>query len=146
MKTLDTSRFIDTASGWFEGADSTVTSPHIYFKPVKLRPSEKPTVVSEFGGYVYKDPEHSFNSEKTYGYKIFEDRAEFEKALEALYMNEIVPNIANGLCGAIYTQLSDVEDETNGLITYDRKVTKVTEGMMKNIAEAIFSSLPYGIQ
>ncbi len=141
MKTLDTSRFIDTASGCFEGAESSVTSPHIYFKPVKLRPSEKPTVVSEFGGYVYKDPDHSFNSEKTYGYKIFEDRAEFEKALEALYMNEIVPNIANGLCGAIYTQLSDVEDETNGLITYDRRVVKLHKSRTREIMQQLYNEI-----
>ena len=137
MRTLDSTRFIDTTSGWFYGAKSDVTSLHVYFKPVKLKPSVKPIVLSEFGGYVYKDPEHSFNPDKTYGYKIFGNRADFENAFEALYLNEIVPNIENGLCGAIYTQLSDVEDETNGLVTYDRKVLKVDPKRLKRMAEML---------
>ena len=137
MKTLDTSRIVDTASGWFEGAESDVTSTHIYFKPVKLKPSDKPIIISEFGGYVYKDVEHSFNPDKTYGYKIFEKQEDFEDAFEKLYLTEIVPNIEKGLCGSIYTQLSDVEDETNGLLTYDRKVLKVDEARMLNIAKLL---------
>ena len=137
MKKLDTSRIVDTASGWFEGAESDVTSPHIYFKPVRLKPSEKPIILSEFGGYVYKDTEHSFNLSKTYGYKIFERRSDFEAALEALYLNEVAPNIKKGLCGSIYTQLSDVEDETNGLLTYDRRVLKVDPERMRSIAKSL---------
>lgn len=137
MKTLDNSRFIDTASGWFTGAQSNVTSLHVYFKPVKLKASSLPIVLSEFGGYVYKDIEHSFNLDKTYGYKIFESQADFEDALEELYLKEVVPNIKKGLCGAIYTQLSDVEDETNGLLTYDRKVVKVNADRMKKLADML---------
>ena len=137
LKSLDTSRFIDTASGWFKGADSDVESEHIYFKRVKLKPSERPIVLSEFGGYSCKIENHSFNLDKTYGYRFFERQEDFENALERLYLDEIAPLIKNGLCGAIYTQLSDVEDETNGLVTYDRRATKVTPERMLAIAEVL---------
>ena len=137
LKTLDKTRIIDTASGWFKGADSDVESEHVYFKRVKLKPSERPIVLSEFGGYSYKIPDHSFNLDKTYGYRLFDDRKRFESALVNLYETEIIPLVKDGLCGAIYTQVSDVEDETNGLVTYDRRQLKVTPEKMRAIAEAL---------
>ncbi len=137
MKSLDSTRIIDTASGWFKGADSDVESEHVYFKRVKLERSDKPIILSEFGGYSYKVEGHSFNVDKTYGYRFFKDREAFEDALVSLYENEIIPLVKDGLCGAIYTQVSDVEDETNGLVTYDRRALKVTPEKMLKISEAL---------
>ena len=139
MYSLDSTRIIDSASGWFHspGMKTDVDSPHVYFKPVKIKKSKKPIVLSEFGGYSYKSEDHSFNPDKTYGYRFFADRDKFEDALIELYENEIIPAVKKGLCGAIYTQISDVEDETNGLLTYDRKVTKVSADRMKEIAEKL---------
>ena len=97
--------------------------------------SDKPIILSEFGGYSYKVDGHCANEHKTYGYKLYRQVDEFEKGLEELYMAQVVPQIENGLCGAIYTQLSDVEDETNGLYTYDRRVCKVDKATMLKIAE-----------
>ena len=54
---------------------------------------------------------------------------------------EIIPAVKQGLCGAVYTQLSDVEDETNGLYSYDRRVCKVNEQRMKDIAAAIYKEM-----
>ena len=141
LKELDSSRFIDTASGWFRGAPSDVDSHHVYFKPVKLTPADKPIFLSEFGGYVYRVDGHIFNPDKTYGYRIFDNRQKFEDALIALYENEVIPHIAAGLCAAVYTQLSDVEDETNGLLTYDRKVCKVDGARMRAMAEKLTSQM-----
>ena len=134
LKKFDPTRFIDTASGWFHGATSDVDSQHVYFKPVKLKPSDKPIFLSEFGGYVYRVEGHVFNPDKTYGYRIFDDRQKFEGALVKLYETEVIPQIGLGLCAAVYTQLSDVEDETNGLLTYDRKVCKVDAARMRAMA------------
>ena len=78
-----------------------------------------------------------FNDEKTYGYKKFENREEYENAVINLYNDEIVPNIQKGLCGAIYTQVSDVEDETNGVLTYDRHEIKLNKEKMLEIAEKL---------
>ena len=134
LKEMDSTRFIDTASGWFHGATSDVESEHVYFKPVKLNPSVKPIFLSEFGGYVYRVDGHVFNPDKAYGYRIFDDRQKFEDALIALYEKEVIPHIGTGLCATVYTQLSDVEDETNGLLTYDRKVCKADPVRMREIA------------
>ena len=137
LKALDKTRFVDTASGWFKGAQSDVESEHIYFKTLKIKPSDKPIVISEFGGYSYKIDEHSVNLESTYGYRLFSERSSFEDALVSLYENEVLPLIEKGLCGAIYTQLSDVEDETNGLLTYDRRVLKINPERIREINEKL---------
>ena len=141
LREIDSTRFIDTASGWFRPAHSDVDSHHVYFKPVKLKRSDKPIFLSEFGGYVYREAGHVFNPDKTYGYRIFDNRQKFEDALIALYENEVLPHIAAGLCATVYTQLSDVEDETNGLLTYDRKVCKVDAARMRDMAKQIKNGL-----
>jgi hypothetical protein len=98
-------------------------------------------VLSEFGGYSYKPEGHVFNPVNTYGYRFFGEQADFENALIKLYEEEIIPAVAKGLCGAVYTQVSDVEDETNGLLSYDRKVLKVDPDRMRVIADAIHTAM-----
>ncbi len=137
----DDTRFIDATSGWFRRKNTDVDSRHVYFKDIKLKPEGKPLVLSEFGGFVYKEPGHVFNPDKTYGYGICKTRQELAQRLYKLYMEQVVPAVKTGLCAAIYTQVSDVEDETNGLVTYDRKVTKVTPEEMKPIAEMLKESV-----
>jgi hypothetical protein len=114
-----------------------VESPHVYFKPFRLKPSSLPVLLSEFGGYSYKPEGHVFNPHHTYGYRFFEDEEAFRRALATLYENEILPAVSQGLCGAIYTQLSDVEDETNGLISYDRRIVKVDKDQMMRLAHRL---------
>ena len=110
----------------------------MYFRKVKLTGDGKmPLVLSEFGGYSYKPEGHVFNTEDTYGYGKFNTREEFAQAVQKLYRNEIVPCVRRGLCAAIYTQVSDVEDETNGLRSYDRKVEKLMPEEMLPIAEEL---------
>ncbi len=141
LKKIDSSRFIDTTSGWFFGANSDVLSHHVYFKPIKLKKCPKPIVVSEFGGYSYRPDGHIFNPDNTYGYGSYRAQSEFEDALVKLYETEVVPAVALGLCAAVYTQVSDVEDETNGLLSYDRKVTKVGADRMLKIADALYREI-----
>ena len=137
LKALDDSRFIDSASGWFTGGESDVVSEHVYFKPFRPRKTKKPLVLSEFGGYALKIDGHAFNPDKEYGYRHFESQAAYQAAVVKLYEEEILPAVAKGLCAAIYTQVSDVEDETNGLVTYDRKVTKLDGDVMRALAEKL---------
>ncbi len=143
IKNLVPNHIVDTASGWFECKESDVVSPHVYFKPFKFKKAEKPVVLSEFGGYSLSVPGHSFNKEKTYGYKIFHSSEKLEKALSELYENEIIPAVSKGLCGAVLTQLSDVEDETNGLVTYDRAVNKISQKAMKHLSKKIYNELEF---
>ena len=137
LKELDNTRIIDSTSGWFKKKKSDVESLHIYFKPVKIKESSRPIILSEFGGYSYKVENHVANEKNTYGYKLYSDKTEFMNGLERLYLEQVVPQIPKGLCGAVYTQLSDVEDETNGLYTYDRRVCKVDKDIMLAIAEKL---------
>ena len=120
LKTLDPTRFVDSTSGWFHQKKSDVDSLHIYFAALHLGNEPLPQLLSEFGGYVWKIPEHSFNTEKTYGYRKFETREVFIDGLRALY-GSLIPLAAQGLCGAICTQVSDVEDETNGLFIQKKR-------------------------
>ena len=138
LKELDGSRFADTASGWFSCAESDVESLHVYFRPIRLPKDRKqPLVVSEFGGYTWKEAGHVFNPEKSYGYRGFAEKAAFMDALEKLYREQVIPAKQAGLCAAIYTQLSDVEDEINGLLTYDRAACKVDTERMQAIGREL---------
>ena len=138
---LDDTRFVDTTSGWFRGHKTQVDSRHIYFRPLNMKASDKPLVLSEFGGYSYKPAGHVFNDSGTYGYRKFSGQEEFARAVEELYRKQVLPLVKRGLCAAIYTQVSDVEDETNGLVTYDRRVEKLTPERMMPIAQALYRAM-----
>ena len=147
LKPLAPTRIWDSTSGWFAEMKSDVVSEHVYFKKIKLTSNpEKPLVLSEFGGYSYKIPDHSFNLDKTYGYRFFGTKEEFMSALEKLYRDEIIPAITDsGLSAAVLTQLSDVEDETNGLFTYDRQINKTDTKRMKILSEELYRSFENSI-
>ena len=134
---LDDTRWIDATSGWFRQKKSPIDGRHVYFRKVELEGGGKPLVLKEFGGYTYKAEGHIFNSDKTYGYGTRDTLEELNQAVKQLYMEEILPCVRKGLCGSIYTQVSDVEDEINGLLTYDRRVEKLREDVMLPVAQAL---------
>ncbi len=139
MKLLDPTRIWDSASGWFRPRRSDVQSEHVYFKPVRLRSNQTlPIVLSEFGGYCLGVDGHIFNLDASYGYATYHSTDELITALEHLYGEQIVPALRNtNLCALVLTQLSDVEDEVNGLVTYDRQAVKVDAERMRNIARML---------
>lgn len=137
VKAMDNSRIIDSTSGWFWQNLSDVDSLHVYFKPVVIEKSDRPVILSEFGGYSLKIPEHSFNKKKNYGYGKAESIEELTDMIVSLYEKEIIPAIKEGLCGSIYTQATDVEDETNGFYTYDRKICKVDALKMRELSKKL---------
>lgn len=133
-KALDPTRLVDHASGWHDQGGGDFQSLHVYFKKVKFaNDGKRATVLSEFGGYSYKDMQHSFNLKNTYAYKLFETKEQFNEGLKRLFERDVIPQIAKGLSATVYTQVSDVEDEVNGLLTYDRQVLKVDAEMMKEL-------------
>ncbi len=141
LKHLDPSRFYDTTSGWFTRKKSDVVSIHNYFFALKIKKDkERPCLLSEFGGFSWKIDEHSYNPEESYGYREYRSQQELENALEEIYRGEIIPLIREGLAGTVLTQVSDVEDETNGLLTYDRQVVKVDAGRMRRIASDLYTA------
>ena len=125
LRAIDPTRVIDATSGWWRESESDVDSRHIYFKALKPKKLDgRPLVISEFGGYSYRVPGHVF-SDANYGYRTFTDADKFEDAVIRLYEDEVLPLVREGASAFIYTQVSDVEDETNGFVTYDRRVVKV---------------------
>ena len=138
LRKLDDTRFIDTTSGWFRRKKSDMESLHIYFGSwKKLKACENPLVLSEFGGYCYSIKDHIFNPEKAYGYKTCRSLTDFNRDLQKLYRDKVLPAAEKGLCAAVYTQVSDVEDEINGLLTYDRKACKADGDELRTIAQKL---------
>ncbi len=138
LRSLDDTRFIDTASGWFRGGRSDVDSRHVYFRKVRLQAEGKrPLVLSEFGGKTYAGPGHVYDPDKRYGYGSCRSMDELNEKAAALYREEVLPLISKGLCAAIYTQISDVEQEINGVRTYDRRVCKLKKEVMLPVARAM---------
>lgn len=124
IQDVDKTRLIDHASGWFDQKVGDFKSKHNYFHPLKIKSGQRPVVLSEFGGYACYIPEHSY-SWQIYGYRIYLTMDDLNKAYQKLMTGDINKLIQKGLSAAVYTQLSDVEDEVNGLVTYDRKICKV---------------------
>lgn len=121
----DKTRVIDHASGWHDQYIGQLKSLHVYFVKYKHRNDKagRAVVLSEFGGYGLKIEGHTF-SDVNFCYKKFNTENEFTNAYHNLFEKEIIPSIKKGLSATVYTQLTDVETELNGLISYDRKVIK----------------------
>lgn len=128
IKAIDPTRPVDHASGWHDQGAGDMASRHVYFRPI--RPSradlegDRVAVVSEYGGYSHRVRGHTW-AEKEFGYRKYADRSSFERAFLRLQHHEIGRAVDRGLGGFVYTQLADVEQESNGLMTYDRRVLKV---------------------
>ena len=128
VKKLDGSRPVDAASGWFDFGCGDYRSEHNYFfklqvpKKWKKNPGGRAFVISEYGGLTLKIPGHIWK-EQSYGYGKLSSQAEFQEQFRKL-QEEILTLEKDGLSGAIYTQVSDIEEETNGIYTYDRRVRK----------------------
>lgn len=127
----------DSTSGWYRVADTDMDSYHWYFKNLnKLQNVDHPIFLSEFGALCYKVKDHAYGKDEVFGYTYFPTIADTEKAFIDLYEQKIIP-YKDKLIGTIYTQLSDVEEEDNGLLTYDRKVLKFNKEIIKNILKRL---------
>lgn len=124
IKEKDPTRPVDQTSGWFDQGGGDFKSIHNYFRRLKVIKDCRAFVLSEYGGYACHIDGHS-SVERIYGYKKYKNTKELTKAWHKLIDEELKPLIPQGLCGAVYTQVSDVEEEVNGLLTYDRKVLKL---------------------
>ena len=134
LREADPTRTVDHASGWHDHKTGDIKSLHVYFKKYKFEPDKlgRAVLLSEFGGYNHAVKGHCL-SEKDFGYKKLKSEKALTEALRKLYDNEIRPAYRQGLAAAVYTQLTDVEDEVNGFITFDRKVVKIKPETVRNI-------------
>ena len=123
-KEEDPSRLIDAASGWFDQGGGDLQSVHNYFFKLKVRPEkERAAVLSEIGGHTYREPGHSA-CEELYGYGACRDKETLGKAYRDL-TDKVRALIPQGLCASVYTQWTDIEEEINGVYTWDREVRKI---------------------
>lgn len=129
---LDRTRLIDAASGWFDQRCGDIRSYHNYFLPLRVRPQARAVVLSEFGGYSFSLKGHRL-SRKIYGYRTYYRRETLTRAYQRLITGQIIPNIGRGLAATIFTQLSDIEEEVNGLLTYDREKLKVDGEVVREL-------------
>ena len=137
LKKLDDTRFIDHASGWHDQGYGEMKSRHIYFRPVKLKNDGRALALTEYGGYILAVEGHRWTG-KTFGYRICRDAAALASDYRRLMLGQILPHMeAEGLTAAVYTQLTDVEEELNGLLTYDREVLKIPEETLREINGAL---------
>ncbi len=127
-RAADPSRLIDQASGWFDQRGGDFSSIHNYFfKLIVLPEHRRAGVLSEFGGKVLKVDGHTMQ-DSVYGYgSASRTKEELNEAYRQL-MDRLRHLMGQGLCATVYTQWTDIEDEINGVYTYDRKVRKIDEG------------------
>lgn len=136
VRKMDRTRLIDQASGWFDQGGGDVYSIHNYFRKISIRPQNRAAALTEYGGISYRVPEHG-RWESVYGYGICRSAKELAGRYVKL-MEETAAQIPQGLSAAIYTQLADVEEEVNGLFTYDRKKLKIDKETIKKCNEKIY--------
>ena len=136
LKGNDPSRFYDSTSGWFRGYPSDVDSRHVYFRNRRLRPGKRPMLLSECGGYSRAVEGHLFLAGEKYGYGEESTEQALTDRIEKMLREMVMPAIPGGLMGYVYTQITDVEGEINGLYTYDRQVCKVDAGRIRTLNQA----------
>ncbi len=125
LKEKDPTRPVDHASGWFDQKGGDFKSIHNYFRNLRVKLDKKRAfVISEYGGYACHIDGHS-SLDRVYGYRQYATVEELNAAYNLLMEKQLLPLLRKGLSGAVYTQLSDVEEEVNGLVTYDRRIVKI---------------------
>jgi len=129
VKGYDPSRIVDHASGWHDQGAGDLKSDHTYFRKLRMpnpgRIRGRAVVISEYGGYSLKAEGHQWNEDKGFGYKRCKSEEQFMQAYSDLMLKQLKPLIEQGVCAAVYTQLTDVETEINGVMTYDRERLKL---------------------
>lgn len=146
LRRLDPTRLIDSNSGWFDQSteDGDIRSYHIYFGKMK-RPAagKRILALSECGAYSYLVEGHYETNKRSF-YRYYKSDKKLMAAIEKLYLKKMLPLLEKGLSIVVYTQLSDVEAETNGLVTYDRRVIKVKDKKMRGINQKLtFKETPH---
>ncbi len=137
VRELDPTRPVDHASGWHDQGAGDLQSLHIYFRKFRVPKLDgRVLALTEYGGYSYAVPGHVWGA-KRFGYKRLRSAAALEAAYRSLHLEQIAPAIEAGLAALVYTQLSDVEDEDNGLITYDRRIEKIPADVVAGINDEL---------
>ncbi|WP_216654196.1 glycoside hydrolase family 2 TIM barrel-domain containing protein [Nocardioides sp. zg-DK7169] len=142
VRALDPTRVVDHASGWHDQGAGDLRSLHVYFRrfrtPRSVRRGREPRVLAltEYGGYALPVPGHVWG-EGSFGYRKMRTPDDLLAAFERLHDEQLLPAVRQGLAAIVYTQVSDVEDELNGLTTYDREVTKLPAERVRAVLDRL---------
>lgn len=138
----DPSRLVNSASGGNFYRVGHIMDLHNYPEPAMPRPdifgSKQAVVLGEFGGLGLPLEGHTWQEKNNWGYRSFKNADEMFK-MYASYTEKLQGLIKQGLSAAVYTQTTDVEVETNGFMTYDRKVMKMPEAKLKEVNEKLYN-------
>lgn len=141
VKQLDPTRLVNAVSGWKLYPCGDVLDIHTYDETLTLPPApiDRASVIGEFGGIGYPVKNHLWNPErKNWGYQTYQSEEELIQAYRHKFDQIVEMQKAMGLSAAVYTQITDVEIEVNGLITYDRKVIKIPVETLSEIHSKLF--------
>lgn len=140
-KEYDPSRLVNPASGGNHYTCGDILDLHNYPGPnLYLYDPTRATVLGEYGGIGMALKGHLWLADKNWGYVKFNTPEEVTNEY-IKYADHLLELIEKGFSAAVYTQITDVEEEVNGLVTYDRKVIKVDEPKIKAINQKICNSL-----
>ncbi|WP_179090246.1 sugar-binding domain-containing protein [Paenibacillus sp. FSL H8-0548] len=124
VKGLDSTRLVNSTSGWWDAGAGDLLDMHRYPGPGSPEPSDtRAAVLGEYGGLGLHVPGHEW-SPLVFSYQLMNSKEQLTSTYIA-YINTIKQLKETGLSAAIYTQITDVEYEINGLLSYDRKVEKM---------------------
>ena len=141
LKVIDPTRLYDHASGWHDQGSGDFKSMHIYKWKVKVpskrKIGERAFICSECGAYILDKRLKEAKKKEGFIYLLFNNKEDFQKEYERFIKEEIIPAKKDGMSAFIYTQISDVEEEMNGFISYNRKEIKVDIDKIKEINETI---------
>ncbi len=147
-KTKDPSRLVNSASGGNFHEVGDIIDLHNYPGPAMpkaaLFGSRQAIVLGEFGGLGLPLEGHTWQEKNNWGYRSFQNADTLFRTYSS-YMDQLVPFIEKGLSAAVYTQLTDVEVEVNGWMTYDRKLMKLGTERLKKVHEKLYK-VPVTIQ
>lgn len=139
----DPSRLVNSASGGNFHEVGHILDLHNYPGPIMAKPevfgTKQAIVLGEFGGLGLPLEGHTWLDRNNWGYRTFQGADSLFITYNS-YLNQMVPFIQRSLSAAIYTQTTDVEVETNGLMTYDRKVIKMTEAQLKEATRRMYEA------
>ena len=145
IRRLDNTRPVDQASGWFDQGGGDFYSIHNYFRPLKVKCRTRVTALTEYGGYSCRIPGKG-GANGMPAYQSFRSPRELNRAWVLLMKNMVYPNIRRGLSAAVYTQLSDIEEEINGILTYDRKVIKLRPQTVRRMNRILYKEFERSVR
>ncbi len=142
VREYDPTRYIIHASGWYDQQVGDIRSTHIYFRKLNMPNNilDRSVVISEYGGYKLRLQQLHFKAKKQIGYKEFKSKDSLLDAYKKLINDQLKPLIQQGLSASVYTQLTDVEEEVNGFISYDREQIKLDEHTLQSIHQSLINS------